>query len=233
MAPKKCYDCLIVSYRRTSTDDQKLGIEAQDATVHRLAEQRNCKIVRAYTEHESGANNDRPELERAIKHARRVGAVLVVAKLDRLARDSAFLMKLYDGDVPVLFGDMPEIDGTTSTGRLQVQMMANFAEFERRRIGERTREALAALKAQGVKLGTPANLTDEARRKGQLNSAKARIVKAVEDMSDVTDLAAKLHNKGQSLRQIAAHLDAEGYTTRKGSHWNAIQVKRILDRVQA
>ena len=83
----------------------------------------------------------RPELDKALRHARRIGAALVVAKLDRLARDSTFLMQLYDGDVALIFGDLAEIDGSAAS-RLMVQMMANIAEFERRRIGERTKEAL-------------------------------------------------------------------------------------------
>jgi DNA invertase Pin-like site-specific DNA recombinase len=221
----------MVPYRRTSTDDQRLGIEAQDATVTRLAQERGCRIVRTYTEHESGGNNDRPELDKAIKHARRIGAIIVVAKLDRLARDSSFLMKLYDGDVPVLFGDMPEIDGTTAGGRLMIQTMANFAEFERRRIGERTREALAVLKAKGVKLGTPENLTREAQLKGSHAAAMARTAKAVEDMSDVAEFAQARWNTGHSLREIAAALTSEGYTTRRGDGWSAVQVKRVLNRI--
>lgn len=106
---------------------------------------------------------------------RRIGAYLVVAKLDRLARDSAFLMTIYDGQVPVIFGDLPEVDGSAAS-RLMVQMMANIAEFERRRIGERTKEALAVLKARGVKLGTPRNLTRDARLKGARNAAVERTV---------------------------------------------------------
>ena len=153
--------CTIVGYLRTSTADQLVGIDAQQTTVRRIAGDRGGAIVRTYVEHESGGRNDRPELDRAIRHARRVGAVLVVAKLDRLARDSGFLMRLYDGNVPILFGDLPEIDGSAAS-RFMVQVMASMAEFERRRIGERTREAMAELKARGVAFGTPANL-DRAR----------------------------------------------------------------------
>ena len=120
--------CKLVAYYRTSTDDPKLGIEAQKATAARVSETTGCKAEKVFTEHESGGNNDRVELDKAIRCARRIGATLVVAKLDRLPRDSAFLMKLSGGDVPILFGDMPEVDGRTSTGRLQTQMMANFSE---------------------------------------------------------------------------------------------------------
>jgi DNA invertase Pin-like site-specific DNA recombinase len=221
----------IVAYLRTSTADQANGIEAQDATVGRIAEGRGCEIVRRYVEHESGGDPGRPELGKAIRHARRVDALLVVAKLDRLARDSAFLMRVYDGDVPIMFGDLPEIDGSAAS-RLMVQMMANVAEFERRRVGERTREALAAVKARGVKLGTPGNLTRAARLKGAAAAATGRTSKAVEDMSDVAPIASRLRSGGLSLQAIADHLNAEGYATRKGGEWSRVQVKRVLDRLQ-
>ena len=133
---------VIVGYLRTSTDDQLLGIDAQRETLERFASDRGCEIVRTFTEHESGANNDRPELDKAVNHARRVGAMLVVAKLDRLARDSGFLMELYDGSVPIAFGDLPEIDGSAAS-RLMVQMMANMAEFERRRTGEKNQSRVS------------------------------------------------------------------------------------------
>jgi DNA invertase Pin-like site-specific DNA recombinase len=222
--------CKMVGYRRTSTDDQKLGIEAQDETLARIAREYGCNLVRIFTEHESGGNCERVELDNAIKHARRVGAMVVVAKLDRLARDSTFLMKLFDGDVPILFGDMPEIDGSAAS-RIMVQMMANIAEFERRRIGERTKEALAALKAKGVRLGTPANLTDADRAKGAVNSAVASRDRAIDAMADVAAIAVKLRNDGLTLQAICDKLTADGYTTRRGGEWSPVQVKRILDRI--
>jgi DNA invertase Pin-like site-specific DNA recombinase len=224
--------CKLVPYRRTSTDDQRLGIEAQDTTIQRIASERACEIVRCYTEHESGGNNDRPELDRAMRHARRVGAAVLVAKLDRLARDSAFLMKLYDSGVPIIFGDLPEIDGSAAS-RFMVQTMANVAEFERRRIGERTSEALQALKSQGKQLGTPENLTDADRAKGALISAQKSRARAIDDMSDVTPIASEMQREGASLRAIAERLNQDGYVTRKGAFWSATQVKRVLDRAMA
>jgi DNA invertase Pin-like site-specific DNA recombinase len=221
----------IVAYRRTSTDDQKLGIEAQDRRLEEIARDRGCDVVRIFTEHESGGDCDRPELARALAHARRIGACLVVAKLDRLARDATFLMQVYDGQVPVIFGDLPEVDGSAAS-RFMVQMMAAVAEFERRRIGERTKDALAVLKARGVKLGTPRNLTQAARLKGAQNAAVERTARAVREMADVAPIAARMRAEGASLGRIAAHLNAEGYVTRKGTTWRPMQVKRILDRIR-
>ena len=225
----KTRNCKLVPYRRTSTDDQKLGIEAQDATINRIAAERGCEIVRVFTEHESGGKNDRPELDKAMRHARRVGAAILVAKLDRLARDSAFLMKLYDSGVPIIFGDLPEVDGAAAS-RFMVQSMANVAEFERRRIGERTSEALQALKAQGKKLGTPANLTDADRIKGAGASARKSRSLAIDEMADVAPIIAEKKAAGSTLQQIADHLNSEGYVTRKGGEWSPTQVLRVLKR---
>jgi DNA invertase Pin-like site-specific DNA recombinase len=219
----------IVAYRRTSTDDQRLGIEAQDEKLRQIARDRRGQIVKHFTEHESGGDNLRPELDKAIRHARRIKAVLVVAKLDRLARDSTFLMRLFDGNVPIIFGDLPEVDGSAAS-RLMIQMMANIAEFERRRIGERTKEALAMLKAKGVKLGTPENLHQAGRVNGAHKAAKNRTAVAVDEMSDVAEQAAAWKTRGDSLAAIAKGLNAEGYTTRKGGSWSSTQVKRVLDR---
>ena len=221
----------IVGYLRTSTDDQLLGIDAQRATLQRIAAECHAEIVRTFTEHESGGNPERLELDKSIRHARRINAALVVAKLDRLARDARFLLQLYDGNVPIIFGDLPEIDGSAAS-RLMVQMMANIAEFERRRIGERTREALAVLKARGVKLGTPANLTRAARLKGARKAAEARRDRAVEEMADIAEIASGMKAQGASLGRIAAHLNAEGYVTRRGKSWSPTQVKRVLDRIR-
>ena len=128
-----------------------------------------------------------------------------MAKLDRLARDSQFLMKLYDGNVPIIFGDLPEVDGS-SAGRLMIQMMANFSEFERRRIGERTKEALAILKARGVKLGASRpecqNLNDAHRKRGSETAAKARTAQAVDDMPDVAEIAVRMRrSKARPFRK--------------------------------
>jgi DNA invertase Pin-like site-specific DNA recombinase len=228
---KKGAPTLIVGYRRTSTKDQRLGIESQDARLAAIASEKTCSIDTVFTEHESGGDNARPELDRAIRHARRINAYLVVAKLDRLARDSTFLMKLYDGNVPIIFGDLPDIDGSAAS-RLMLQVMSSIAEFERRRIGERTRDALAILKARGVKLGNPANLTPEAIAKGSRIAAERRTARAIDEMSDVAEFALKMRREGASLWKIAHALNDARYLTRQGRPFSATQVKRVLDRLK-
>jgi DNA invertase Pin-like site-specific DNA recombinase len=233
----------IVGYLRTSTDDQLLGIDAQEHRLRDIARRNTCDIDHVFIEHESGGNNERPELDKALRHARRIRASLVVAKLDRLARDQQFLMRLVDGNVPIIFGDLEDLDITTPEGRMMLQVFGVFAEFERRRIGSRTREALRILKSRGVPLGASnpkcRNLSPDARARGSRSAARARTARAIEEQSDVAAIAAEKRAEGLSLRKIAAHLNAEGYPTRNGSvldrdagkgGWSAAQVKRILDR---
>src|SRR5690242_9049549 len=112
----------IVGYLRTSTDDQLLGIDAQQDRLKDIARRNACDIDQVFIEHESGGHNDRPELDKALRHARRIKAHLVVAKLDRLARDQQFLLKLVDGNVPILFGDLEDLDVATPEGRMMLQV---------------------------------------------------------------------------------------------------------------
>lgn len=224
----------IIGYRRTSTDDQLLGIDAQDDRIIAIGRDKRCTIEKVFTEHESGGDNARPELDKAIRLARRLHAYLVVAKLDRLSRDAGFLLKLTEGNVPIIFGDMPELDLTTSVGRANLMMMATFAEFERRRIGERTREALKVLKARGVKLGAARpecrNLTAEARARGAAVAARERVARAIDEQSDIVAVIAPMRAQGRSLAAIATYLNEQGYPTREGKAWRAQQVKRVLNR---
>ena len=152
-----------LDYYRVSTDRQGssgLGLEAQRAKVEAMAAEREAVIVAEFVEVESGRKNDRPQLAAALALAlaRAEKAVIAVAKIDRPARDAGFLLKLANeaeknGMGGFVFCDLPDIDATTSAGRMVLTMMASVAEFEARRISERTKEALAAAKARGVRLG--------------------------------------------------------------------------------
>ena len=164
-----------LAYSRVSTDRQEhsgQGLEAQWALVAAMAAECGALIVAEFVEVERGRRNDRPQL--AAAQARAENAVIVVAKIDWLARDSGFVLKLANeveknGMGGFVFCDLPEIDATTSAGRMVLTMMTSVAEFEARRISERTKEALAAAKARGGVLGDtgqvqPSSLVCSSRR---------------------------------------------------------------------
>lgn len=220
-----------VAYYRVSTQRQGrsgLGLEAQRKAVEDYLNGDGCEIVAEFTEIESGRNRARPELEKAVRASRLRGAKLVVAKLDRLARDAAFLLSLRDSGVDFDAADMPEAN------RLTVGILAVVAEDEAQRIGERTRSALAAAKERGVELGTPENLTDADRKKGATVSAIVRSARADQRALDLEPLLDELRTDGcRSMRDLASGLKERGLSTARGCEWTAMAVKRVLDRLQA
>jgi DNA invertase Pin-like site-specific DNA recombinase len=139
-----------VAYLRVSTDRQGksgLGLDAQRTAVHQFVAQRGGEIIAPeYREIESGKVNNRPELEKAMKRCRLTGATLLVAKLDRLSRNAAFLMTLKDSGVPFVAADMPDANTLT------IGVMASLAQHEREMISKRTKAALEAARARGTKL---------------------------------------------------------------------------------
>ncbi|MGS4919625.1 MULTISPECIES: recombinase family protein [Mameliella] len=142
----------IIAYERVSTVRQGrsgLGLEAQRSTIDAFATSRSATVLARFTEVESGKRNDRPELDKALNLARLTGATLVIVKLDRFSRNAAFLLTLQGSGVSFLACDMPEANDLT------VGTMAFVAQQEREAISRRTKEALAAAKARGVKLGNP------------------------------------------------------------------------------
>ena len=156
-----------VAYERVSTARQGrsgLGLEAQRRAIDDFIANRDATLVGRYTEVESGRKNDRPELDAALTLARLTGATLVIAKLDRLSRNAAFLLTLRDSGVTFLAVDMPEADDLT------FGIMALVAQQEREAISRRTREALAAAKVRGKKLGNP-NGAEALRRAGKGGAA--------------------------------------------------------------
>lgn len=163
----------IIAYYRVSTQRQGrsgLGLEAQQQIVREHACRSGQEIAAEFVEIESGRKCDRPQLALAMTRARRSGATLVVAKLDRLARDARFLLGIVDGGVGVHFCDLPNLStGDPITGRLVLTVMAAMAEFEARRIGQRIKEAAAAKRARGERIDysrSKLNLTPEHRAAG-------------------------------------------------------------------
>jgi DNA invertase Pin-like site-specific DNA recombinase len=215
-----------VAYYRVSTDKQGrsgLGLEAQRKAVMDHLDGGGWKLVAEHTEVEGGGKGDRPELGRALEACKLLGATLVIAKLDRLARSVALISNLMESGVDFVACDMPEAN------RLTVHVMAAMAEHERHAISKRTREALAAAKARGVRLGNPANLTPEARRRGAEAGAVARTLKARERARLVVPVIEEVRAAGtRSLNGIAAALNHRGIPAPRGGRWRATQVQRVL-----
>jgi DNA invertase Pin-like site-specific DNA recombinase len=215
----------LIPYYRVSTKGQGesgLGLEAQEAAIRA----HGGAIVASYTEIESGTHVDRPELQRALAHARRARATLIVAKLDRLARNVAFLAALMESGVDFVACDQP------SANRFTLHILAAVAEEEARLIGERTKAALAAAKARGKALGANRvgsyRLTDEDRAKGRQKSSQRLRHEAVSAYRDVIPMLRNWASEGLTCAGMAKILNEEGYRTRRGCLWTAVQVIRVL-----
>jgi DNA invertase Pin-like site-specific DNA recombinase len=228
----------LIPYRRVSTDKQGksgLGLEAQEEAIHKYATARGSKVLKSFTEVESGKKNDRPELSKALAHARRTGATVVIAKLDRLTRNTRFLLELIESGADVAFCELPELP-TGPMGKFFLTMMVAVAELEVGLVSQRTKSALAAYKARGGKLGAAregaARLTPELAARGRARSIEVRRAKATKAVADLAVEIRELRDTGHvTLAQIAEYLTAEGHTTPRGGSWTATAVKRVLDRL--
>lgn len=212
-----------VAYYRVSTQRQGqsgLGLEAQQLQVKNFVG--NNTILKHFIEIESGKNNNRPELKRAIELAKKEQAKLVIAKLDRLSRNASFIFMLRDTNVNFVCADMPEANSLT------IGIMAVLAQDERERISQRTKAALEAKKAKGINLGTPENLTVDARQKGLL----ARIKNAKKNKQNIqaTELIISYKKDGYSYADMATKLNNNGFKTRYGKEFKSMTVKRLYDR---
>lgn len=221
----------LIAYYRVSTKRQAqsgLGLEAQQEAVSNYASQTGGTVIATFTEVETGKSAERPQLAKAIAQAKRCNATLVVAKLDRLARNVAFTSKLMESGVDFLACDNP------TANRLTIHILAAVAEDEARRISERTKAALAAAKRRGVQLGAsnPAcrNLTLEAKQRGSKAAGEAVRQQADEAYQDLKETLATL---AASLTdsQVAAVLNLQGHRTRRGKLWTATAVKRACKRL--
>ncbi len=222
--------CKVVAYYRVSTEGQGrsgLGLEAQREAVAKLCEARGWAIAAEFTEVESGKRDDRPQLATALHRAKVTGATLVVAKLDRLSRNVAFLAALQDSGAKFIAADMPEAN------ELTVHIMAAVAQAERKMIGARTRDALAAVRAQGRKLGNP-NGAAALRRAGRGNAAGIEAVRAAAASRalDYAPIVADIRASGKlSLPAIAKELNERGILTPRGGRWHPSSVSNLLSRL--
>lgn len=209
-----------VAYYRVSTQRQGrsgLGLDAQRQAVAGFLADTGGELIAEYTEIESGKRADRPELSRAIEQCRREGSRLVIAKLDRLARNVAFVSTLMESGIDFVAADMP------SANRLTIHIMAAVAEYEREITSQRTKDALAAAKRNGKRLGNPRPADSLARGRitiaGELGEHRERVRPLVE----------RLRNSGSTYRSIAGELERLGIPTARGKSWDPSTVRRVLN----
>jgi DNA invertase Pin-like site-specific DNA recombinase len=210
---------LFIAYFRVSTDRQGrsgLGLDAQRDAVMRHIAAHAGKLIAEFCEIESGKRNDRPQLAAAIAAAKRAKATLIIAKLDRLARNVHFVSGLMESGVDFVAADNPHAN------KLMVHLLAAFAEHEREQIGQRTKDALAAAKARGVRLG----------RHGADCLAPANRAAAIDRARQLAPVLTELQGAGMSARQMAAELTARGIATPTGGRWHAQSVLRMIERAQ-
>ena len=223
----------LVAYERVSTARQGrsgLGLEAQRKAIDDYVAGQGAALLGRFTEIESGRKVDRPELQKALELARLTGATLVIAKLDRLSRNAAFLLTLRDAGVRFVACDMPQANDLT------VGIMALVAEQEREAISRRTKEALAAAKARGVKLGNPNGAAALRRARRGAEALRAAVVANADEFARcLADVLDEVRGAGHtSLREIAAELNRRGIRTRRGGQWqvsNARALSQRLDRL--
>lgn len=229
-----------VVYYRVSLEKQGrsgLGLEAQQAMFTNFCAGRPGEVVADYTEIETGRtlkkSLKRPELKKAIEHARMVGATLVIAKIDRLARNVAFVSALMESKLPIACCDIPEADAFT------LHILAAVAEREGKLISERTSAALQALKARGVKLGSarPGHWDGKEHLRGWKQAVAASKVAVAEEMSKkyepLIPWIREMRDSGMNLRQIVAALNAKGCTTRREKPWNVATLHRVMAKYLA
>lgn len=206
-----------IAYLRTSTTRQNLGLEAQAAQVKNYCEAQGAELIALYAEQESGKNNQREELAKALEHCKKAGAVLLIAKLDRLSRDVEFLFHLRNSGAEICALDVPELNTLT------LGIFATIAQHERELISQRTKAALAAKRAQCVKLGAPnPSFTDEQREK----AAEARRKQAKSNDNN-RRAACALKGIAGTLQAKAEYLNNNGFRTSRGAMFTPMQVSRL------
>ncbi|MDA7645212.1 recombinase family protein [bacterium] len=215
-----------VAYYRVSTKQQGvsgLGLEAQKEAVTNYITSTGDKLIASFQEVESGTNNDRPELKDALDCAKRKGAKLIVAKLDRLGRKASYILRLIDeSGVEFHICDQPDAD------KLTITILAAVAEREAENTSKRTKAALAVRKAQGVKLGSPK--IKAAQKLGAKANVKAKEWRLATVQPIIRDIITK--GKVETLKGISEALNARGITTPRNAQWSITQVRRAIGGVK-
>jgi DNA invertase Pin-like site-specific DNA recombinase len=214
-----------IAYLRVSTDKQGEhghGISAQRQAIQNHLATDSGELLDEYVEVESGKRNDRPELQKSISRCKMSRATLIIAKLDRLSRNLAFIANLMDAGIDFVACDNPYAN------KLTIHILAAIAEHEREMISRRTREALAAAKAKGIKLGgyRGTNVTDEIRQDALL----VRRAKSKEYSVNVIPMIHEHLKAGHSMNATARILNQLRIVTVRGGKWTAKSISRILSR---
>ena len=198
-------------------------MEAQRETVNGFLNGGNWNLIQEVVEVESGKSSERPELAKALSLCRIHRATLLVAKLDRLARNVAFISALMESGVKFVAVDLPQAN------ELTVHIMAAMAEYEAKAISARTKSALAAAKARGTQLGGLRWDLSSVSHKGRKAALKARRKTQERYTQDVLPVIKEKQKQGAvSLRQIATALNEDGTPAPRGGQWSAVQVQRVL-----
>jgi DNA invertase Pin-like site-specific DNA recombinase len=216
-----------VAYYRVSTARQGrsgLGLEAQQASVREFLRQTGGTLKAEYVEVQSGKDDHRAKLAEALKLCRLTHSTLLIAKLDRLSRNAAFLLTLQESGVRFVACDLPDMNETV------VGIMAVMAQAERKAISERTKAALAAAKRRGVKLGNPS--LQPGTKASARRASKAAQVIARDRAEELRDVMQDARRQGcTSLRDYASHLNGLGIATPRGGEWAAASVARLMKQL--
>lgn len=219
----------LVAYLRVSTKGQEvsgLGLEAQQAAVEAYARSINATVVASFVETESGKRKDRPELTKALQAAKLMKATLCIATLSRLSRNLHFITSLMESGVDFVACDNP------AATKLTIHILAAVAEEEARMISTRTKAALQAAKARGVKLGNP---NGAAHLKGLSNAPAVAALRsrAVAQAMDLKATIEAMKAEGiVSLSGIARGLNERGILSATGGQWSPKTVSRVLERLE-
>ena len=215
-----------VAYLRVSTQKQGysgLGLAAQKEIIERYLH--DTKPIAEYIEVESGRKTDRPKLKEALTQCRKNGATLIVAKLDRLARNVKFLSSMLESDVEIVFCDFPQAN------KMVLHILAAISQYEAELIATRTRQALQAKKARGAKLGNPEHLMNK-HKQAIANSNKTNSEKAKKNPNNKRAVAflKVMISQGKSLTEMTDILNSEGFVTAQGCKFVPATVRRLIKR---
>jgi DNA invertase Pin-like site-specific DNA recombinase len=208
-----------VLYTRCSTNSQNISIDEQTQSAYKWLKEEDS-IIEHFSEIESGKNNEREQLTKAISYCKKNKTTLLISRLDRLSRSASFTMALADSSIDFLALDCP------NANKLTIGFMSLMNQDYAEKVSTNTKKALAYLKSKGVTLGTPENFTNEAQEKGR----KANKLKFEKINLQATKIITRMRNEKFTFEAIAKELNADGYKTAQGFEFSKGTVKRLYDR---